>query len=561
MKAVQRLLLLSALGLSAVGVPAAAPSLAQATARAPSGACTIERIQAMSPPDTTITMATPTAAPVPHCKVEGYVTTVNPGPNRNHFRLQLPDSGWANRYYFIGMGGSAGYVPTDSQIPAGNPMFGGFAVAGTDTGRQGSMLDWSFLSDPAKALDHSHRSGHVVAVATQKITREYYGTDKLYRYHSGCSGGGRMGVQAAENHPEDYDGILIGAPGGRSSMVMLKFLHATREMMREPGAWLSPAKLAFADSKVTAACDALDGAKDGIINDHRKCKFDFRKLQCAPGKDGADCLTKPEVTSINAILHGARGADGKLLSEPLPISNMSTWSTFLGMVPPPWKPDTSMQNMAKTASGYVIAHTVAQGYFGQDYDLLKQFDFKDPKQIERWFAAAKRTGFGYPYSADLRGVQKAGGKILLWGGVSDPCCSDVEFEQYFKDAARITAGGTPKIDDFMSFYRVPGIAHCGGGTGPGDPADRLLVALIDWVEKGIKPQGVVAHRGARAQNLFANPQTGTVSGVLVPPSQGTSRDFLLCPYPSIATFNGSTAPNAVDEARNWRCRMPGGKRT
>jgi feruloyl esterase len=552
MRASRRLIIMSALASGAV--PASAPVLAGQASQAPAGACSVARIQAMAPADTTITAAAPTVAPVPHCKVEGYVTTDNPGPNRNHFRLQLPDNGFENRYYFIGMGGSAGYVPTDSQIPAGNPMHRGFAVAGTDTGRQGNMLDWAFLKDPAKALDHSHRSGHVVAVATQKITREYYRTDKIYRYHSGCSGGGRMGVQAAENHPEDYDGILIGAPGGRSSMVMMKFLHATREMMREPGAWLSPAKLAFADAKVTAACDALDGAKDGIVSDHRACKVDFKKLQCAPGKDGAECLTQPEVKSIEAILHGPRGADGKLLSEPFPISNMSLWSGFLGAVPPPWNVDTSMANMMKTASGYVIAHTVAQGYFGDNYDILKQFDFKDPKQIASWFAAAKRTGFGYPYSADLRGVQKSGGKILLWGGVSDPCCSDVEFEQYYNDAARITAGGPRRIEDFMSFYRVPGIGHCGGGTGPADAPDRLLVALIDWVERGKKPQAIVAHRGAkRAQMLFANPQSKTVSGVLVPPSQGMARDFLLCPYPKVAVFNGSKAPNAVDDAKNWSC--------
>jgi feruloyl esterase len=119
------------------------------------------------------------------------VTTTSPGPNKVNFRLQLPDSDWNGRYYFIGLGATAGYVPTDSQIPAGNPMLKGFAVAGTDTGQQ-NRADWSFIGrDKAQALDYTSRGAHVTAVATQQITRKYYGREKIYRYHSGCSGGGR----------------------------------------------------------------------------------------------------------------------------------------------------------------------------------------------------------------------------------------------------------------------------------------------------------------------------------------------------------------------------------
>ena len=122
-------------------------------------ACDQAAIQAVAPGATIVT-ATPTAAPVPHCRVDGYITTTNPGPNKVNFRLQLPDQNWNGRYFFIGMGGSAGFVPSDSQIPAGNPIVKGFAVAGTDTGRQGSSGDWDFIGESeAKALDHHHRAG------------------------------------------------------------------------------------------------------------------------------------------------------------------------------------------------------------------------------------------------------------------------------------------------------------------------------------------------------------------------------------------------------------------
>ena len=199
--------------------------------------CTVPGVQALAPEGTVIDSAEALAAPVPHCKIDGHIITDNPGPNRVNFRLQLPDEGWQKRYFFIGMGGAAGSVPTHSGVPAGSPMLKGFAVAGTDTGRQGHMLDWSFLRDnPAQVEDHVHRAMHVSAGATQAITRRWYNSDTLFRYMSGCSGGGRMATESITRHPEDFDGVLLGAPGGRSSATMMTFIHNAQQMNREPGA-------------------------------------------------------------------------------------------------------------------------------------------------------------------------------------------------------------------------------------------------------------------------------------------------------------------------------------
>ncbi|SNT01778.1 feruloyl esterase [Sphingomonas laterariae] len=543
----------------AAGAVVSTTSTAWAEEAADTRKCEVSSIQAMAPDDTTIVSATPTAAPVPHCRIEGFVTTTNPGPNKVNFRLQLPDTGWKNRYYFIGMGAAAGYVPSDSQIPPGNPLYKGYAVAGTDTGHQAHMVDWSFLrKNEAQAVDHVHRGAHVVAVATQKITRDYYDAAGMYRYHSGCSGGGRMGVMAIERHPEDFDGVLLGAPGGRSSATMLKFIAAAREMSREPGAWVSPAKFAMVDKKVTAACDGLDGAKDDIIADPRECKFDVAKLACS-GADGPECLTQPEIRTIKAILAGPQGPNGKL-TEGFPISNMSTWPSFLGQTPPPWSPEPTIENLRKSPSGYVIGDSLARVYFGPDYDALKQFDFKDPKQINAWWEAAKRFDYGQPYPAELGGFSKAGGKLLLWNGVSDSCCSDIELEQYYNDAGKKLPGGKAELEEFVRFYRVPGMAHCGGGTGPQDAPDQMLDALVAWVEQGKVPQSIVTHRGAeRVQMQFADPQTKVVSGVMVPPPAGAARDFLLCPHPQVARFNQSTEKGAVDNAANWSCVSPAKK--
>ncbi|MFA5495871.1 MAG: tannase/feruloyl esterase family alpha/beta hydrolase [Porticoccaceae bacterium] len=518
--------------------------------------CSIDTIQRYAPAGTTIIAAAPSPEPVAHCRVEGYVTTTDPGPNQVNFRLQLPDKDWAGRYFFIGMGGSAGYVPSDSQVPAGNPLLGGFAVAGTDTGRQGHMLDWDFVGESeAKALDHRDRGAHVTNVAAQQITRSYYDVDTMYRYMSGCSGGGRMSTEAIERHPEDFDGVVLGAPGDWTTI--LSFVYNAQQMTREPGSWLSPTKLAMLEQKVTAHCDALDGAEDGLIWDERACSYDFDQLKCADG-DGADCLTGPEIKSVKAILEGPIGPDGKPIRPGWPISNMSVWSGFLGPVPPPWSPEASMENIAKSSGGYVIASTMANVYMRPGIDVLTEIDLTNQDHLDAWVAGQEKVQFGLPFSGDLRKYQDNGGKLILWNGVSDPCCLDTKMNEYYHKVAE-NIGSVAKTDEFAKYYRIPGMAHCGGGTGPQDAPDQMIRAMIDWVENGVEPAAIVAHRGAdRAKLMFADPATGQVSGVLIPPPQGVPHDFTLCPYPQVPTFDKSmaNAEGAVHDAKNWSCRLP-----
>ncbi len=510
--------------------------------------CDITIIQAASPQATTIVSAESLQSPAPHCKIDGYITTNNPGPNQVNFRLQLPaQENWNKRYYFIGMGGSAGYVPTDSQVPAGNPIIKGFAVAGTDTGHTAHSLDWGFLSDPAKSVDHIHRGAHVTAVATQQITKTYYNDDNFYRYHSGCSGGGRMGMEVIQKYPEDFDGILIGWPSGPTPVPGSRgtgFHIMVREMTREPGSWLSPAKLQFAEEKVTAACDAADGAIDDMIWDHRLCKFDFNSLQCSDG-DAPNCLTKPEITSINNLLRDTA----------LPISNMASWS-FLGRTSPPWSPEPTMENMPVSSAALVIQTTWARTYLNQpDRDIVK--NPLTEIELDQMDREAERIGFRrFPENTDLSKFEAAKAKALFWVGVSDPCCSNIANENYIGDVIKTMDNDAERVAKFAQLYQIPGTAHCGGGTGPDDAPDKLLQTLIDWVENNTTPTGVVMHRGSdRAERLFVE-KGSTVSGVRIPLSTGVSRDFLVCPFPQVSVFDTSKSDisGAVLEAKNWSCQ-------
>jgi feruloyl esterase len=258
---------------------------------------------------------------------------------------------------------------------------------------------------------------------------------------------------------------------------------------------------------------------------------------------------------VKAVVAGPQGPNGPL-KVGYPLSNISVWSGFLGAVPPPWSDEATMENMPKSSAGYVIGSSLAKVFFGPNFNSLKDFNLSDQKQIDAWWKRTEEIGFGAPYSADLRGLQKAGGKVILWNGVSDPCCIDTELVSYYDDAAK-AVGGVAKLDEFAKLYKVPGMAHCGGGTGPQDAPDQLLNAMVAWVEEGKSPGPVVTHRGAdRAKMVFADPKSGTVSGVLVPPSTGSSRDFLLCPHPQVAVFDNSKADkqDAVSEASNWSCK-------
>lgn len=525
-----------------------------ATASTAATTCDVASIQAASPSDTTIVSAQMVQEPIPNCKVEGYVTTTNPGPNRNNFRVQLPDKSlWNHRFYFMGLGGAAGSTPPAPPLILGS----GFVVAVTDTGHQAHGLDWSFMSDKTKALDHVHRGAHVATVASQQITMAYYGGEKFYRYHVGCSGGGRMGTEAIRHHPEDYDGVLVGGNGnspksGINSAAMLKFIQASQEQYK-PGGWVSPAKLKMVESHVTAECDDADGAHDGVVWDSRLCHYDVTKLRCK-SRDGPDCLTDPEIHTIKTILRGPLGPKGELLSQGMPISNMSMWQ-FNGAGPPPWSPVASVENLKTASSAYVIPMTMAHGLIRADYDVLKDMDFS-ARAIKEWSDGFNAGGFNVPsVPQDLVGFQKAGGKFIMWSGSSDPCCSYIEQENTYNNAAKFF--GPEQVAKFFALYSIPGMGHCRGGTGPEDSTDLLLMALIDWVETKKAPAGVVTHRGPdRIQTPFRILTTTAEAGVPAAPSTGQSRDFLLCRYPMVSVFDKSKAktPGAVYEAASWSCK-------
>lgn len=525
-------------------------------------ACNVQAMQSAADSDTTIVSAQSLDTPVPNCKIEGYVTTTNPGPNQVNFALQLPErQKWNHRYYFIGLGGSGGHVPLESQYPSGNPLMKGFAVAGTDKGHQGSSSDWSFATDPAKALDDAHRGAHVTTLSAQRLAKAYYGADqKMYRYHSGCSGGGQMGMQEMQMYPQDYDGVLLGWPGGRpvdpNKVGVIDHAVFVREMTRERGSWLSPDKLDFVQKEVLKRCDTSDGAVDGTVWDSRLCKLDFASLQCKKG-DGHDCLTKPEITSIKNILKQTAA----------PITNIAGWTWYLGRVPPPWSFDQHAdprETIRKSSLSYVLVNGWARDLLKQpNRDIVKQPLTKEEMGIilgER----ATRAGTVVYGKVGLDEYAQAGGKTIFYVGEGDIGSSSEANEQYFLDLK--AKMGAQAVEDMARLYVVPAWGHCSGTQGPIDAADHFLEALIQWVEKEKAPAAIEAHRGAddRIDLAFQSLEDlrkdlkakGFAEVAGDPAGTKPARDFLLCPFPQVSIFDKNKAllnSNAVNDAQYWRC--------
>ncbi|MDB5423999.1 MAG: hypothetical protein JWQ29_1415, partial [Phenylobacterium sp.] len=351
------------------------------------GKCDLEGIRAITPKDAVVDGVRAIAAPVPHCEVLGHIITQNPGPNRVDWSLTMPDDNFGGRYFFIGQGAGAGQIITASPDTSSSPYYApgtlkllinGFAVATSDTGHKGMM--WEFgANDPVKRLDYSHRGAHVSAVATQAITRAYYNmNNKLYRYHLGCSGGGRMGMMAAYHHPEDYDGIVAStvAKGGGS----MHFAVIAQNMIRNPDAWVSPQKLAFLERKVNEKC----AGPDGLVRDPYGCGFDVTTLQCKAG-DQPTCLTAAEISTVKIVTGRFKlGNDEDSDMPGFSIANPTGWSSFLlGMTRPtnkgrenPWAP-------AAAPASYGIVQSIARGMYFDNlkYDVVNDLDFKDPKTL------------------------------------------------------------------------------------------------------------------------------------------------------------------------------------
>ena len=522
-------LLLSLVMLGVAAVPAAAQPFANAKASLasytvantmPSKTC--ESLSSFKSDGVTTIQARVVAAngtTPQHCRVVGVIAP------EVAFEISLPDR-WNRRFYMTGNGGLAGDAvdtPNNADRTAG--LSNGFVHAKTNTGHDsqkepsGSFI----LSNPQKAIDYAYRAVHVTADLAKKVAADYYGQPVQYSYWNSCSNGGRQGLLEAQRYPDDFDGIVANAPWVDQTGFTIGAMWNQKALTSAP---VSPAKMVLVAQKVMEKCDALDGLKDGLVDDPRVCQFDAVKdvPACTAGADTADCLTAAQAKAINAVYSGPSSKGKPFMSGYMPGSeavnaaaNGTTQSGWVGSIVPA-QPGAKPAdfNLAEGVMRYLILDPPKAEYDAMTFD----YD-RDTPLVARWSKLADAK------DADLSKFRKSGGKLIMTYGWADQILQPLMGVKYYE---AVTAKHGKSTAEFARLFMVPGMSHCQGGVGP-DQNDAVS-AVIDWVEKGKAPDSIIASKVVKDAVVRSRP---------------------LCPYPQVARYKGQ---GSIDEAANFSCVAP-----
>jgi hypothetical protein len=437
------------------------------------------------------------------CRVAG---TIRPTPDSDiRFEVWMPLSGWNGKFVGGGNGVWAGSIAYGDMV---TPLARGYATAASDVGHQGSPLDGTFLvGHPEKLTDFAHRAVHETAIAAKATISAFYGNAPTRSLYASCSTGGRIGLMEAYRYPEDYDGISAMAPANPMVPLMVMSLWTGAATMKDPASSIPPPKFALVQKAALQACDASDGVKDGIINNPPACHFDPGVLQCKTD-DAADCLTSPQVAALRAIYAGPKNPrTGKQIYPGLSVGS-----------------EAQMPVLALGKEPFPVATSFFRGPVFKDPSWnFGSFDYD--RDIDRAMAYGS-DALDVPPTG-LRRFFAANRKLLLSHGWADgliPSQSTVNFYQALtKDV------GTRRASEDVRLFMVPGMGHCGGGSGPSSV--DMLGAIDQWVQTGKAPEQLVASN---------------------PPGQ-PARTRPLCSYPKVAKYTGH---GDTDEAQNFRCDAP-----
>jgi tannase/feruloyl esterase len=420
---------------------------------------------------------------------------------------------WNERIQDLGGGGYAGSVG-----PVTGATDTGYVGSSTDTGHPASA-GGTFALNPDNSLnlglirDFAFNGIHQQAIWTRKLAEIYYGKEPKFTYWNGCSTGGRQGHQQAQKYPNDFDGILAGAPAFNWDRFIPSEQWGEIVMNEEVGAPISVAKLNAATSASLAACDALDGIKDGIIQDPRACHFKASALTCTGNP--ALCLTSQEASAINKIWDGPPGPkDGERL-----WFGLERGTTFLGLdAPSPFIISTQWFQYWVDQNPAFDWHTITEASFAQQF-----------KESELKFHDVIGTD-----DPDLSEFREHGGKMIIYHGLADLLIMPRGSYNYYNRATK-HAGGLSQVQKFYRFFPYPGNSHCGGNPDqPNAPlinSTDLFNALVNWVEHGAAPDSIIAYNNA-------TPALATVSRPI-------------CKYPDKLTYNGT---GSTSVASSFTCK-------
>ena len=441
------------------------------------------------------------------------------------FEVWLPEK-WNRKYIGVGNGGLAGNIVYSAMF---NPVERGYAVSSTDTGHVTSSTNdgmWA-LGHMDRVINFGQRGVHEMAIASKAIIKAYYSTPPAHSYFQGCSYGGKQALTEVQRYPTDFDGVVAGDPANWWTR-HYSGGHIWIAQAVEGDGWLPPHKVQLLGKVVNAACDVLDGVKDGVLNDPRRCHFDPGLLQCKSG-DQQNCLTGAQVAAVRKIWTGPRDAEGQQLYPGLEPGGEAGPGGWLQ-----WITGTAPGRGSHSALGLPFMKNVV--YENPQWDF-RNFRYDPPApgfESDVEYVDDKVGRIFNAVDPDLRAFRANGGKLIQYHGWSDPDIppgnSINYYESVVRRAGRNSTYGLRDTKEFYRLFMVPGMQHCTGG--PGTPRFDALGALEQWVEQNKAPELILA---------------GHATNGLI------DRTRPLCAYPQEAKYKGS---GSTDDAANFVCTIP-----
>jgi feruloyl esterase len=458
-----------------------------------------------------------------HCRVLGYV---RPAVN---FEIWLPTASWNGKFYMAGCGGFCGTIETGART-VNSPDEGlrrGYATSAMDSGHWGAALfdgRWAWNNRLAE-IDWAERAVAETARVSKTVIEAFYGRAPRKSYFSGCSTGGRMAAMEAQRHPEDFDGVISGAPAlDYTGLVATSFAWLVQSDTGPDGKPVfSRSKVGLVAEAVLERCDARDGLRDGIVSDATACDFTPSSLACSAGP-AADCLTPAEVKTLERWYAGPTNSRGeKLYPGGVPRGSETYWSLWL---------------VDREADREPYIHTFAREFLrymafaddpGEKY-ATASFDFdQDPPRL------AFMSAIYDAIDSDLSAFKARGGKVLMYQGWADAGVTPQRTLEYHA-AVEKAMGGRAAVADFYRLFMVPAMGHCGvEPEGPGITAAGFdpLTALERWVEEGIAPDSLLTTKtDTDGKVLWTRP---------------------VCPHPQVARYRGTGDPK---DAVSFDCTEP-----
>ena len=493
-----------------------------------------------------------------HCLVTGKmherIGEIDGKPYAIGFELRLPKA-WNGRFLYQANGGLDGAVRTADGALGGGPLTGallqGFAVISSDAGHDKPLP--TFAYDPQARLDYGYQAVAKLTPMAKTVINQVYGKGPDRSYFAGCSNGGRHAMIAATRYADEYDGILVGAPGYRLPLAAVASIAGAHVYASIPHTNKADLQTAFTlterttvSNAILAKCDALDGVKDDMIQDFKACQTAFSiqtdVATCDSERDGM-CLTQPQKDAVDRIFKGVTTSDGKRVYSPFPYdAGINNSDQMVWEYSSPIERDSGAVAMIFNTPPVELKDYNIRHFNGADFVWNANIDDLVAK-VDSTTAVYKESAMSFmtpPVPEDLSALRNKGGKIMVYHGVSDAIFSVQDTETWYQ---ALDAENNGNAADFAQFYPVPGMGHCRGGQST-DQFD-MLTPLVAWVEKGEKPQQVIAAaRGA-----------GNLGGVNeeLPASWSATRTRPLCPYPEVATYSGK---GDVENANSFFCATP-----